>query len=85
MSDQSCLTGLRQRSQLKVRSPRLPAHTCAGGHSRESSDENAAIAAQDGRQGCERFLRAPLVAEVNPFVPRQRHWNVIGQLSLQCR
>jgi uncharacterized protein (DUF1330 family) len=37
----------------------------------------AAIAAREGSQGCERFLRAPLVAELNPVVPRERHWSVI--------
>src|SRR5205814_5215265 len=35
---------------------------------------HAAIAAQEGSQRCERFLRAPLEKDVLGFVPRQRHW-----------
>src|SRR5258708_3536557 len=35
---------------------------------------DAAIAAQEGSQRCERFLRAPLVAVCVGIVPRQRHW-----------
>src|SRR4029077_19923179 len=47
-----------------------------------------AVAAKEDRQGCERFLRAPLVADATDFVPRQRHWKS-SQSSfvslVQCR
>src|SRR4051794_20480903 len=38
-------------------------------------DDDAAIAAPEGSQACERLLRARLERDGERLVPRQRHWS----------